>query len=624
MNSQPQGESSRTPQLDRKKCSMKKKSAVTQFFTLSSLMGLTLGLIVNSAPAAAGFQALSRDCAIVSPPPPTANVQFGADFFNSVTSITASKDGRTGVFFLTTNQNSTYVFKFADSINAGDIVSRKILKAMDLPIDTLIQHSINPPSILAAFNAIKQRASLVPSDNRARFNTLMSRLQNRFTVSNPPKLLMVTAFLRAYQGASSLDDAVSAPDYFRDDQQRVAFRAKFLGAARALSLPHNQRLLGYLYATDIWLGNVDRFLRPIPNLRNIFIAQGANNTPCLVAIDNEAHAPSPRYMAMINYANGKRAIVPKTTGTGGQELTLKNVANGFTFDPQVNGAAPTFETSALDRKWIAQVFANDTRVFPTVGSFVAAAGTQIQGDAAFVRPQTYLESLLHNYSDPLGSAADKIFGPAAVLDGEAFRGGNNLPINQDAPSAVNCQPNWKNNPNAMRGTSRVVRYLRTKIVLRLIRGKDNLGITFAGQPQLANGTIFDGATQMCRTRVTVNGTVVDIDWTEFDRNFYEGAAQGMSDIANDAYLQTILGPAFPGDARDPSTISVSDVSRDALKARSLFISQIASHPDLSAVDAINNQLAISPYDTQGPQFSVTPLNYKKQTTNDNLVWVPVP
>jgi hypothetical protein len=617
----------------------------------SSLVAATAVAVLlpfaNLSPAQAGFSGIDQDCqdAAVRVTAP----KFDAAYFNQLTEIWASSDGQTGVFFLR-GASGTYVLKFEDGINVGALVARRMLKSLNVPSDTMVADFTDVGKIETIFNGIVNAAARVgipDARRKSRFDELKDRLQAKFSNApiNPPRQLMVTQFLTSYEGAPSLGAALlPGADIGSLDATQKTRRAKqFFGAVKALGNPHNQRFLGYLYVVDILLGNNDRFLRTLSNWNNVFLAQGTNDAACLVAIDNEAHAPLASYIAMARYAYVKREEVPARYDSKAKKpLPLKRFGQVVRFqtvaDPDASGSDQPVTASGLGLKFLQDKMKEYERLKTPVNNIQflkPALGATVKGEKQSITGQEYLEALMGQYEDWNGGANPIFFGPKAAFEGNFLDDRWQGPaLDTSGPTIAGCQRiSDSQGPGTIKPWIR--RHLRmelSSLISGLMQGpmatltQGTMNVTYTTLDvdgrRLAPQN-FASHKNVCKTELDVQAAVlpggslnVSVDWAEFDQNFQEGVDMAMRDVRDMNGLTTMLTAAFKSMPNHKTT----DVHLSAMTARAQFMAKLAAGSDINTIiqDMLVQQS--KQFYTKGADFPAATFDFK--TVHDMDIWLP--
>lgn len=486
-------------------------------------------LVVVCTEVKAGFVGLDNRCSELLSR--DAAPKLNDNFINSLTSVWASSDGKNGVIFLR-NAAATYVMKIEETPDVGVTVSRRILTSLRVPSDMVLVE-VNKRRDIQTFytklkNALANNPNLVPAGKAQTLARRLTQLDNK-----DQRTLIITKFLTSYRDAPNLGVAMLPPQDPADIDVatpvgRVAALRRFSAAMEALGSPHNQKLLGYLYMMDVLFGNEDRYFRDAPNLANVYIAAAGSGVlpgipdgiPCLAAIDNEARAPSQKYMAMNRFLNGARAgqAVGESVTWPRQDITAKDYLDllmGFNKDQ-----------SKADK--------------PTIGPLLSLTGDFYNWRK--LQPAEQFSD--QNKCDDVAQTNVPVSVPLAVR--RRFRAKLVAMINDMQPSLSE----W-----AGAGAN---------IVSNKRFGQQNWG-----------PTVQSGFDEVCSTAVTYilnQGQFRQVlNWPEFDKFFAQGVAEATKDMNNMADMQGKIGLAFVG----LPTHKMVDVSVSGLLARAQFINYVA-------------------------------------------------
>ncbi|MCA0920125.1 hypothetical protein [Pseudooceanicola nanhaiensis] len=224
-----------------------------------------------------------------------------------------SSNGRDGVFFLRvdTAPHATYTVKFMEGLDPGVAVARKLLTLAQIPHDRLRAVSTDAVAVQTIAQrlrvAAKQRRYMLPQtspeDQEKRRQEIDLKLDE---VLGAPafKTLLITDLVPAAQGLGDLQRLLAVEQDTPTDD-KVLEHAGFVLALKALSMEENQRMLGALFVLDVFLGNPDRLVPGHLNLGNLMVTEPKPGIYCLSAIDNDAYAPDPEYVAIETYLPDK-------------------------------------------------------------------------------------------------------------------------------------------------------------------------------------------------------------------------------------------------------------------------------------------------------------------------------
>lgn len=499
------------------------------------------GLLGGGVAQAAGFAPLEPKCSVLTQA--VAAPKLDAAFFKKPgVKVWASSGGATGVFFIegpnAAGVTETYVVKFEEKVEAGVVASRRIFETYGVPHDRLLKEYTKPKDIKALFDAIKAKRSTVEASRLARFDGRVAFEAGLFDAGRAPKVALVTQFLPALAGAASFGEALTPPnDGSMATPQGVAkARLQFILALQALNMPHNQKLLGYLFVMDSFLGNGDRLLGPDKNLGNLFLAAGTDSTPCLVAIDNEAHAPAGSYLVAVNYAD-------KLNSAGA--------------DP-----AKTQKSEKKDMKLTADM---------------------------------YLTAVLGRYKD--GVTYKNSVGPLWAFNGDFLYGRPADPkkANDKKEALETCDPvnEVSTNSSLKMWIRRMFRAEFIGIINDMAKAIPDGSVSVLNFDYTEDGLISNAAATkyktVCHSVIGINykdsagktvSQSIKIDWLWFDQYFAEGALFATRDIGNVATMKTSIATALKG----LPTKNV-DVAASALEARSQFVSYVMGGEDPDTVIA---------------------------------------
>lgn len=449
-------------------------------------------------------------------------------FFNGLR-VRASGDGTTGVFFLERGQQ-TYVLKFEDELALGVTASHRFLAAMLVPHDTTLAEFMQPDIIRALYDEVNTAAvtsmATLTADQQDRLKGRLDRLNKMFASSGTaPKKVIITQFLKAKEGMSSLGAGLELPREINrlSPEDLVTVVKQFRASVKALGNPHNQGLLGYLYVVDSFLGNEDRLVKPSANLANVFVAQGENDTACLVAIDNDAFAPTSSYVASM-------LGIPKNNPR--PKITTDNSKN-----PPVDIEEPELSSKS--------------------GKFSLSSSD-------------YLDAVLNNFKDQYSG---RLFtGPDAAVTGMYNDKKKKKPPVSFPPVCDAIADDQL--------LHRIGRFIRQQIVTTLNSDMNILDnaeeVVFnaaadnfdVGEVRILpdkNGKIA-GLENVCSTRINIgyvdgdneNGTMISesINWKDFDANFALGAQLAMADIAK---IDVVSKQAGAENMRDTIAAMLADL-----------------------------------------------------------------
>ena len=520
---------------DKRDRSRLRRCAATAGFALAA------AALAPAAPAQAAFDGLEPKCAFGADTLPAP--RFDDNFFKSLTGIWASNDGRTGVFFLR-GPSATYVVKFESSVDVGVTVSRRLMRQMKLPHDQIVAEFTDAGDIARFADAIGKAAAnkaLVEPDRAASLQRRARELADSFANNGvKPLKVLVTQFLSAQLSAPNLGVALlqdPALDLSGAQGQAIATR-RFAAAVDAISMPHNQRVLGYLYGVDALLGNEDRFFRETPNLANVFLAAGERGAACMAAIDNEARAPAGPYLAINQYLiqRGKGPQPPEGTvePVAKQMITARTYLDQLmtNYKDDANADHPSIgpQWSLTGDYYLRNKVPAETQIAADTCddvSIATQASSRTKLPAWIVRRirATFVQSVT-----TMGGAIDK-WAP------------------QQTPAVVNADAAGRS-------------FGRTRPAFDAVC-KSDVRIPYVSD----NG----GSTNMIRT----------IDWKIFNKNFSAGVESALMDMGDVAAMKVALKGAFAGLPNYAST----DVSQVGLLARSQFIAHFnAGVPPALIVD----------------------------------------
>jgi len=461
---------------------------------LSVAAALVMTCLAPAMAQAVGFGALEPKCDSINRD--IKAPKFDLAFFKDA-KVWASRTGTTGVYFLEKKktvkgelQTETYVVKFEAKLDAGVTVSRRFFKAYKVPHDRLLVEYTDATNIRSLFDGIgdTRRARRIDADKAAQFDSSFAKLAKLFeSKDTAPQKVIVTQFLPSLAGASSLGDALT-PDNDPKKQtpeHKAAAQMRFMAALGALNMPHNQKMLGYLFMMDAFLGNSDRLLGPTKNLGNIFLAAGADETPCLVAIDNEAHAPSGAYLLTASYA---------------EQLGQQDV------DEDRPQKSPKLSMTATD----------------------------------------YLTAVLGEYRD--GITGKYSAGPLSAFSGQ-FLGAVNAADKVAQKETCDPVDEVATNASFQMWIRRMFRVEFIKLINGMAKHIDGVSVVnsdHTGKTVVANPQAR-GFQTVCYSDVTVDGgQTIRIDWLWFDQYFAEGALFASRDLADVPAMKSAIATALKG------------------------------------------------------------------------------
>jgi hypothetical protein len=501
---------------------------------LCAAAALAMTCLAPTMAQAIGFDALEPRCDGVNQD--VKAPKFDLAFFKDA-KVWASSSGTTGVYFLEKKKTvkgelktETYVVKFEPKLDAGVTVSRRFLQTYKVPHDRLLVEYTDATNIRSLFDGIAdvRRARRIDADKAAKFDARFAALAELFkSKDTAPQKVIVTQFLPSLAGASSFGDALSPDNDARMQTLagKAAAQMRFMKALDALNMPHNQKLLGYLFMMDAFLGNGDRLLGPDKNLANIFMAAGDDGTPCLVAIDNEAHAPAGAYLATVNYADKLNSQpIP-------QDRPHKS--------PKLSMTASDYLSAVLGRYKDGVTYKN------SVGPLWAFNGAFLGRVAAadkVARRET---------CDPVDRLVTNVSFPMWIR--RMFRA------------------EFVNIINGMAGP---------------IEGVSVVNLGHNGRMAVANPQA-DGFQSVCYNDITVNYIDEDgdpmqfsvrIDWLSFDQYFAEGAGLASRDLADVAAMKKAIATALKG-----MPTKNTDLVASALEARSQFFANVRAGEDPDSI-----------------------------------------